>query len=50
LERDTCRRGAFFLYWDSNAFALGFAKTDLVSTIYMHYDEFRGFAPIGIME
>jgi hypothetical protein len=22
LERDTRRRGAFFLYWDSNAFAL----------------------------
>jgi len=29
---------------------IGVIKTVLVSNSYMHYDEFRGFAPIGIME
>jgi len=38
LERDIRRRGAFFVYRDSNTVAPGLAKTDLVSMNCMHYD------------
>jgi hypothetical protein len=38
LERDIRRLGAFFVFRDSNAVALGFVKTDLVSMSCMRYD------------
>ena len=42
LERDTRRRGAFSLYWDSNAFALVFILFNvikyLVTNIKKYYD------------
>jgi len=47
FPRETHRR---YAGQKSNTVAPGLAKTDLVSTIYMHYNKFSGFAPVGIVE
>jgi len=43
LERDTRRRGAFSLYWDSNAFALAFVIKYLVTNIKKYYESRKIF-------